>query len=134
MTPPSDRDDKDNQDDKDAERTEHDLTRRRVLARRATFVAAALAGVSSACGKEPNTSTPCLTPVPTETAQPSVCLTPVEPSSDAGAPPPTPTTMTTSDAGRAGPVPCLSVRIRPQDEDAGPMPCLKIAPPQRDAK
>lgn len=134
MTPPSDRDDKDNQDDKDAERTEHDLTRRRVLARRATFVAAALAGVSSACGKEPNTSTPCLTPVPTETAQPSVCLTPVEPSSDAGAPPPTPTTTTTSDAGRAGPVPCLSVRIRPQDEDAGPMPCLKIAPPQRDAK
>jgi len=134
MTPPSDRDDKDDQDD-NAERTEHDRARRRVLARRATFVAAALAGVSSACGKEPNTSTPCLTPVPTETAQPSVCLTPVEPSSDAGTPPPTtPPPTTPTDAGRAGPVPCLSVRIRPQDEDAGPMPCLKIAPPQRDAK
>ena len=45
-------------------RSDADEARKRILARRASFVAAALAGVSTACGKEPaQPPQPCLSPV-----------------------------------------------------------------------
>jgi hypothetical protein len=101
--------------------------RDKILARRAAFIAAALAGVG-AC-KEPETPPqPCLSPVPTEPV-PQPCLVPIAPTepTDAGS---------ESDAGNANtPLtekPCLEV-IAPSPPDAGappkPQPCLKIVPP-----
>lgn len=105
-----------------------DETRRLILARRASFVAAALASV--ACQKEPvEPPQPCLsimytppddasappvapvdsTPVAASTTEPG----PPAPPADAGAPPP--------------PRPCL--RVRP-----APTVCLKVAPPSNDSK
>jgi hypothetical protein len=109
-----------------------DESRKAILARRATFVAAALAGI--ACGKTTATDNP-----------PTVCLSvPIMPvdaaagtiaQEDAGAPP-------VEDASAIEPVPlaCLSVLI-PEEEDAGtgkkkpprkpkpnPRPCLLMAP------
>lgn len=92
-----------------------DEARKKILARRAAFVAAALATV--ACGKE-ITPQPCLSPPP---------LPPRE--GDAGQ------VEETLDPD-AGPVvppqPCLSVRM-PDPPDAGPQPCLKIRAPVPDA-
>ena len=107
-----------------------DEARKKILARRATFVAAALAGVGTACGKEPTPPPqPCLTPVQTvdDAAAPEPCLSP----------PPRPDE---ADAGK--PEPCLRVPVPADDgteapppppprRDAGkPQPCLKIAPPR----
>lgn len=68
-----------------------DDAKRTILARRARFVAAALAGIGVACGK-------------TEAPQP--CLSTRPASTDAAAPPP--------DA-EAPPEPCLSQRLPPKD-------------------
>ncbi len=117
-------------------RSDADEARRRILARRASFVAAALAGVSTACGKEPNQPPqPCLSmPLIVEDAGPEPCLSPVPPEQvpgDAGAPvdagsvPPGEVEAVASDA--AAPVPCLRVVAPP----GGPRPqvCLSVAPP-----
>jgi hypothetical protein len=109
-----------------------DENRKKILARRATFVAAALAGVSTACGKEPAPPPqPCLSVVPSFDAGPEPCLSPVPPESPDE-------TGTPADAGApdAPPAPCLRVVAPPQEQsaDAGPKPpprpCLKIVPPQ----
>lgn len=100
-----------------------DEAKKRILARRATFVAAALAGVSTACGKEPAQAVPCLSPPPPLVidASPAPCLTPL--------PPPE---VTAPDAG--GPAPAPGLSAREPSADAGkpkppPRPCLKVAPP-----
>ncbi len=120
----------------------HDEARKRILARRATFVAAALAGVTTACGKEPAPAQPCLMPpLVVVDASPEPCLSPSEPElpPDAALPPPQPCLTpvrppeVTADAGGSAPMPCLSVRA--PTPDAGkpkppPRPCLKVAPPR----
>jgi hypothetical protein len=74
--------------------------RKKILARRATFVAAALAGV--ACGKEPRESPqPCL----------SVPFIPAEAS-----------------APDAEPRPCLTPMPSPTEDAAPPKPCLSVVP------
>lgn len=103
-----------------------DEARRKILARRATFVAAALAGMSTACGKEPTKNPePCLS-VPIQ-HPPEPCLSPVaQPPPDAG--PDAGEKVEDAGAFQVPPLPCLSVIAAP--EDAGtPKPCLKIAPP-----
>ena len=84
------------------------------------IVAAALAGMSTACGKEPSKNPePCLS-VPIQ--QPP-CLSPVaQPPPDAGPD----ASETPEDAG--APLPCLSVAA-PREDAGAPKPCLKIAPP-----
>lgn len=113
-----------------------DEARKKILARRAAFVAAALATV--ACGKE-NVPQPCLSPPPlppgdggapteqplgTPDAEPPVepppmpCLSPMPPRPD-------------EDGGlRPSPRPCLSIKAPDPLPDGGtpPRPCLKIAP------
>lgn len=79
-----------------------------ILARRARFIAATLAGVGVACGKEPAPPPqPCLSQPMTVDAEPLPCLSPKLVEQDAGAPDAAP----------------------PNEPDAGskPMPCL--APP-----
>ncbi len=92
-----------------------DDAKKLILARRARFVAATLAGVGVACGKEPTPPPqPCLSQPMThlDAAPPEPCLSPMPPPLDAGAVAPE-----AADAGR------------PSEPDAGskPMPCL--APP-----
>lgn len=116
-----------------------------ILARRAKFVAAALAGVSVACGKEPTPPPqPCLSvPVDNRDAgnepPPQPCLTPMMMPEDAG--PPANATdasaadaSTTSGAKDAGtpppkPTPCLSPPIPSTGPTNKPMPCLTPARP-----
>jgi hypothetical protein len=85
-----------------------DQTKRLILARRARFVAAALASVTAAgtaaCGK--TTAQPCLEPPPA-TASPHPCL------------------------DVASPEPCLAHRVDPPDAgstEPQPTVCLKVAP------
>lgn len=86
-----------------------DDAKKLILARRARFVAAAVASVGIACGKEKATP-----PTP-----PEPCLSPtVAIEADAGAPP--------------TPTPCLSVAYPPPDA-APPRPCLTMVAPRRDA-
>jgi hypothetical protein len=103
--------------------------RKKILARRATFVAAALAGVSTACGKEPG-------------PPPQPCLSVLAPVEDAGPEPglsPAPPPSRPEEGGV--PMPCLKVAAPTEgpktapsnvEEDAGPKPpprpCLKIIP------
>jgi hypothetical protein len=107
-----------------------DDAKKLILARRATFVAAALAGVSVACGKEPSPPPqPCLS-VPMEPRDaepeppPQPCLTPMMIDRDAESDAPI-------DAGGA-PTTDAGATTRSKSPDAGgpvpkPTPCL--APP-----
>ncbi len=124
-----------------------DEARKKILARRATFVAAALAGVSTACGKEPSaTPQPCLSQplVRDDGAGPQPCLEPMPAKPDAGEPVPCLTIVApptqAEDGGKPPPRPCLSpvrppIPPPPQPEEGGgpkppPQPCLKIVPPK----
>ncbi len=97
--------------------TKHDddAARKAILARRAKFIAAAVASVGIACGKTTSNDPPpmpCLS-VPIQTdAEPRPCLkVAMEPDARAEAP----------DA--APPQPCLSIAIQPDAAaDAGPKP------------
>ena len=121
-------------------KNDQDEARKKILARRATFVAAALAGVSTACGKEPSPPPqPCLSQVntPDDGAAPEPCLSPMPAAVDAGAPEPClrfAVPPQAEDGGRPMPQPCLTpVRpTAPQEADAGskpvPHPCLKVMP------
>jgi hypothetical protein len=80
----------------------NDDAKRLILARRARFVAAALAGVAVACGGSE--------------AEPEVCLSPLAPR-DAG-----------GDAADAQPQPCLEPTFD-AGKDAEPQPCLSPLPP-----
>ena len=87
----------------------NDETKRLILARRARFVAAAVAGIAAACGSADDSKpTPCLEPI-------------IRPDAS------------TDGATDAEPQPCLSP-LPPDasddpDADAGvPQPCLKVAP------
>lgn len=75
-----------------------------VLARRARFIAAAVAGLGLACGKE----------------KAAPCLSIAQPQDAAPLPEPTPCL--------SAPIP-----HEPSEPDAEPRPCLSIAPPIRDA-
>ena len=77
-----------------------DEARKKILARRAHFVAAAIAGLSVSCGKDDARSQPCLS------------VRPMTPDAEVGPPPP--------------PQPCLSVMMT---EDAGPPPMPCLGPP-----
>lgn len=97
-----------------------DDARSKILARRASFVAAALAGVTTACHREPKAAEP-------ETL--------VVPTLDAGAPPPVPPRPCLEPPRPdwyPGPsVPDAGATTPSSSEDAGhPRPCLKIAPPE----
>ncbi|MBI2392137.1 MAG: hypothetical protein HYV09_21275 [Deltaproteobacteria bacterium] len=92
-----------------------DDTRRKILERRAAFVAAALSSVcATGCQEKPLA---CLTPVANEYHDARMT-----PAVDARAPDASP--------GMVPPEVCLSVALPP---DAGPGPCLKMLPPPRDA-
>jgi len=108
-----------------------DDARKKILARRAKFVAAAVATIGIACGKEPNPPPqPCLSePYNPGDAEPLPCLTPVvaDPPDppDSGAP----TDASTPKDADTEPQPCL--KVMPPRTDAGkPTACLKIAPPK----
>jgi hypothetical protein len=109
--------------------SDDDAAKRAILARRAKFVAVAIAGI--ACGKTTADAT-----APDASSQPclSVSTAVVE---DAG-PAPLPTTPIAEEAAdaasrAANPRPCLSQA--PMKKDAGgprPVPCLKMRPPGDD--
>lgn len=84
-----------------------DDAKKTILARRAKFIAAAVASVGVACRAEP-----CLSVMPpSDAAQGST------PQADAA----------------PDPVACLAyVAPNPQPDDAGPMPCLKVREPRKD--
>jgi len=93
-----------------------------VLARRAKFVAAAVAGIGIACGKESQPN-------------PQPCLSVAYPMDDAGPPPQpclSPVVAHEPDADVA-PMPCLSPPPAPPDAGAttepAPVPCLSMTPP-----
>lgn len=81
----------------------NDDAKRLILARRARFVAAALAGVAVACGGS---------------AEPETCLSPVFTPTDGG-----------KDAADAEPQPCLEPLPPDASDDAEPQPCLSPLPP-----
>ncbi|MBX3188524.1 MAG: hypothetical protein KF819_16025 [Labilithrix sp.] len=92
----------------DDDRRESDA-KRAILARRARFVAAAMASVGVACGKSA-TPQPCLEPTMVEDAAPPLpCLSP----------PPTPETPVTD--------------AEASDAQAPPRPCLSVVAPRPDA-
>jgi hypothetical protein len=113
-----------------------DEARRAILARRARFIAAALAtaGIGAAltqgCAKDranDPSPEPCLSVVP----QPQVCLEPMPPD-DAGDPPGTGSALVpTSDAGAPPPQVCLSVPRKEEPEKPVPQPCLSPMPPSK---
>jgi hypothetical protein len=85
----------------------NDEAKRLILARRARFVAAALAGVAVACGGS------------TDDADPQACLSPPYQPRDAG-----------SDADAdAAPQPCLEPLPPDAGDDAEPQVCLSPLPP-----
>ena len=91
-----------------------DDAKRLILARRAKFVAAAVAGIAAACGGAETSPEPCLSQVLNRDAGPDG-----EVSSDASA--------------DAEPRPCLDLPLTDASTDAGddaePQPCLSPLPP-----
>jgi hypothetical protein len=128
----------------------NDDDKKLILARRAKFVAAALAGVSVACGKEPTPppAQPCLS-VPMEHADagaPEPCLSVIDPDwerdasptpVDAGAAPTTRLQQSDASTPPPKPTPCLAP---PLPSNTGtvkppPRPCLSVVkPPDKGAK
>lgn len=123
----------------------NDEARKIVLARRARFIAAAVAGVGIACS-DPKRPEPCLSPIPEQpdpgpgpdvclSVSPQPCLEPMPPP-DAGAPdaadsnPPAP-----ADAGAPAPADAPSAKPPGKTPATGPThpprPCLKVAPKKR---
>lgn len=90
--------------------------RRKILERRAAFVAAAIGAI--AAGADCTKPQPCLSAVPEEKYKPDAGATP-----DASA-------ASGDDAELAQPTPCLSEAPAPPPDAPKPMPCLKIAPPK----
>lgn len=123
---------------------EHDA-RKIVLARRARFLAAAIAGVGVACSDPKHPPMPCLEPMADPDAgmdaggaEPQVCLSVAEPEPqpclqplpppDAGAPDSAPV------AADPTPPPTTTAKPKkpphPKPQVADPMPCLSVAPKQ----
>lgn len=97
-----------------SEDDKRDDARKIILARRARFVAAAMAGLGVACGKTTRPE-PCLSePAMQDDASPQPCLS-VTILKDAGAPAVDASAIGPMDAG-AEPMPCLSVRPEVTDE------------------
>src|SRR5206468_12554109 len=92
-----------------------------ILARRAKFIAAAVASIGIACGKTTKDDAPpapCLsTPFVQGDASPMPCLEPTPPRADTDA---------------AVPMPCLEVN-EPEDAGAPPQACLSQIAPKPDA-
>jgi hypothetical protein len=91
-----------------------DDAKRLILARRARFVAAAVAGLAAACGggTDDTKPTPCLDPVMRDSgadAEPQPCLVPLLPDAS---------TDDASDADTGVPQPCLS-QLPPDAGDGG---------------
>lgn len=94
-----------------------DEAKRLILARRARFVAAAVAGIAAACGgsTEDTRPTPCLEPgirdsgADAADADPKPCLSPLPPDASSDA---------SDDADAGIPQPCLS-RLPPDAGDGG---------------
>lgn len=87
----------------------NDDAKRLILARRAKFVAAAIAGIAVACGGSEADPEPCLSPV----------LQPRDAGPDADA----------NANVDAQPQPCLDVLAPDASDDAEPQPCLSPLPP-----
>lgn len=102
--------------------------RRRILARRAHFVAAAIVTVDCTPRESQvpieivvgngDASVPLADASDPNVIPPQVCLSPVQPPVDDAGPPP---------------LPCLSPVATPQDAGPPPQPCLKPMPPPQDA-
>jgi hypothetical protein len=103
-----------------------------ILARRAHFVAAAMASLGIACGKEQQTPQPCLSVVQLPADAGPVADSTLDASAPAeagaaaadGAPP---GAGSTTGAGQVGATP-----KRDAGAPALPRPCLKVAPPRKD--
>ena len=102
-----------------------------ILARRARFVAAAMASISIACGKESKNPEPCLSVVEIDSGSTEPSSVDASVPTDAGADGGDPSTpdAASPDAGAppktdAGPAPQACLRVAP------PRPCLKVAPPR----
>jgi hypothetical protein len=100
-----------------------DDPRRVILARRARFLTAAVAGMAvSACGGETSGPEPCLSPVydagSDADAQPEPCLGMPQPDAE-------PEPCLSAPAPDAQPEPCLGAPM----PDAEPEPCLDMPPP-----
>ena len=93
-----------------------DDAKKAILARRAKFIAAAVASVGIACGKTPMSSPePCLSIAVDHDAAPMPCLSmPLRPP-DAGATAPADAGSDAEAGPKPIPMPCLSVRMPPRD-------------------
>jgi hypothetical protein len=111
--------------EEEGRRSVNDDAKKKILARRARFIAAAVAGISISCGKD--RPEPCLSvthvPDPDAASTPQPCLE-VTASDDGGAPQP---------CLSPPPQPCLSVYNPPPDAGPPPRPCLKPMTPPSDA-
>jgi len=93
-----------------------DDVRRKILVRRATFLAAALTGLSAGagCDRDGGMGQPCLSiaqPRPDAEVEPQMCLK-VAPREDA-----------------SGPEPRMCLKVAPPDPEEEPAPCLSVARP-----
>jgi hypothetical protein len=94
-----------------------DDVRRKILLRRATYLAAALTGLSAGaagCDRDGGMGQPCLSiaqPPPDAEVEPRVCLK-VAPSEDA-----------------SKPEPRVCLKVAPPDPEEEPAPCLSVARP-----
>lgn len=109
-----------------------DDARSLILARRARFVAAAMASISIACGKESKNPEPCLSVVEIDSGSTEPTSVDASITNDAGVEgtdASTPDAASPQDSGAppkpdAGPAPQPCLRAPP------PRPCLKVAPPR----
>jgi|GEM_PF-2369309 len=128
--------------DGEKDQKEKDEAKAIVLARRARFVAAAVASVGIACGKSTTPPEPCLSATVQPDAAPLPCLSPMPADAGREAPPmpclsqPMPTS-TADAAADAGKPPNADAGAKPLAPDAGahrrptgpgPVPCLSVAP------
>jgi hypothetical protein len=110
-----------------------DDAKKLILARRARFVAATLAGVGIACGKEPAPAPEvCLSVPMTRDAQPMPCLEPLAVPIDAGAEQDAGTSHEADAGGK--PMPCLApppaTVTAPPTTTVPPRPCLTPVRPK----
>jgi len=101
-----------------------------ILARRARFVAAAMASIGIACGKQEQKPQPCLSPIVNPDAAGATPASDLpEASTDAGSEDATPAP---ADAGTdaEGGTPKTGTKAKPDAGGQRPQVCLRIAPPR----
>lgn len=103
-----------------------------ILARRARFVAAAMASISIACGKESKNPEPCLSVIEIDSGSSEPSSLDASITGDAGADGVDASTTDAASAPDASAPPKADAGTAPQAclRVAPPRPCLKVAPPR----